>query len=165
MSPHTTPRPSVDGEVHMMPETRTRTFLFTLIVACGALSFGFSIGLSGPLSSLQPADLCLPPEFNADKDSFNLFASILVIGAMFGAVSGGVVADKLGRRGAFIAACIISISGSCCIIFGSAMWLLLAGRFLTNDCCHIVLSHIFTGLSTALQWVSSPCLSRSTSVR
>jgi MFS family permease len=133
MSPNTTPRQSVDGaEVHMMPETRTRTFLFTLIVACGALSFGFSIGLSGPLSSLQPASLCLPPEFKGDADSFNLFASILNIGAMFGAVSGGVVADKLGRRGAFMAACTISILGSCCIIFGSAMWLLHAGRWVPS---------------------------------
>ncbi len=143
MSPKTTPRPSVDGEVHMMPETRTRTFLFTLIVACGALSFGFSIGLSGPLSSLQPAALCLPREFNGDVDSFNLFASILNIGAMFGAVSGGVVADKLGRRGAFMAACIISITGSCCIIFGSAMWLLLAGRFVTYRCCQHLIVQFF----------------------
>jgi hypothetical protein len=61
---------SVDaGEVHMTSETRTHTFLFTLIVACGALSFGLSIGLSGLLSSLQPATLCLPLEFSGDADS------------------------------------------------------------------------------------------------
>ncbi len=132
MSPKTTPRPSVDGkesaELPMTSEARTRTFLFTLLVACGALSFGFSVGLTGPLSALP--EKCLSSEFQAGdvKANFGWFASILNIGAMFGAVSGGVVADKLGRRGAFMIACVVSILGSCCIIFGSSVWILNAGR-------------------------------------
>jgi MFS family permease len=57
-----------------------------------------------------------------------LFSSILNIGAMFGAVSGGVLADKLGRRVTFIVSCIVNVIGSCGIIFGSSMWILNAGR-------------------------------------
>jgi SP family sugar porter-like MFS transporter len=74
--------------------------------------------------------VCLPYEFFGDKNLFSLFSSLLNLGAMFGAVSGGVVADKLGRRGAFLVACTISILGSCCIIFGYALWILNAGRSL-----------------------------------
>ena len=113
----------------MTAATRTRTALFTMLVACGALSFGFSIGLTGPLSALTTAtNICLPSEFLGDLNLFSVFASLLNIGAMFGAVSGGVIADKLGRRGAFMVTCSISIAGSCCIIFGSAIWILHAGR-------------------------------------
>jgi SP family sugar porter-like MFS transporter len=121
----------------MTTETRTRSFLFTSILACGSLSFGLPVGLSGPLASLKPLNLCLPPEFQGDVKSFTLFSSILNIGAMFGAVSGGVIADKLGRRGAFIVACIVSIIGSCGIIFGSAMWVLNAGRCVSSCFRHV----------------------------
>jgi MFS family permease len=121
---------SADGEDNLMtPQTRSRAVLFTIIVACGALSFGFSIGLTGPLSALTSSTIsCLPSEFLGDKNLFSLFVSLLNLGAMFGAVSGGVFADKLGRRGAFLVACSISMLGSCCIVFGGALWILNAGR-------------------------------------
>ncbi len=142
MSSKTSPYPSVDGfnsdEVPMTTETRTRSFLFTAVLACGSLSFGLPVGLTGPLASLKPLNLCLPPEFREDVKSFTLFSSILNIGAMFGAISGGVIADKLGRRGAFIVACIVSIIGSCGIIFGSVMWVLNAGRWDFSHFCYVV---------------------------
>jgi SP family sugar porter-like MFS transporter len=122
--------PASDGEdVPITVETRNRSVLFTVLVACGALSFGLSIGLTGPLSALTSAtNDCLPSEFDGSKSVFSLFVSLLNLGAMFGAVSGGVVADKLGRRGAFLVACSISILGSSCIVFGYAVWILNAGR-------------------------------------
>ena len=116
-------------DVPMSTETRNRSVLFTLLVACGALSFGLSIGLTGPLSALTSATKdCLPDEFSGNKSVFSLFVSLLNLGAMFGAVSGGVIADKLGRRGAFLVACSISLLGSSCIVFGYAVWILNAGR-------------------------------------
>lgn len=132
MSPKSSLRPPIDGpsidEIPMTTETRMRTFLFTAMLTCGSLSFGMPIGLTAPLASLKPLNLCLPPEFQGDLNSFALFSSILNIGAMFGAVSGGVLADKLGRRVTFIVSCIVNVIGSCGIIFGSSMWILNAGR-------------------------------------
>jgi SP family sugar porter-like MFS transporter len=131
-----------DEDVPMTVQTRNRSVLFAFLVACGALSFGFSIGLTGPLSALQSSTTsCLPSEFLGDKNLFSLFVSLLNLGAMFGAVSGGVIADKLGRRGAFLVACSISITGSSCIVFGYALWILNAGRLIsppkhTKVCFH-----------------------------
>lgn len=118
-----------DDATPLTTESRNRSVLFTVLVACGALSFGLSIGLTGPLSALTSATTdCLPSEFGGSKSVFSLFVSLLNLGAMFGAVSGGVIADKLGRRGAFLVACSISILGSSCIVFGYAVWILNAGR-------------------------------------
>jgi SP family facilitated glucose transporter-like MFS transporter 8 len=106
-------------DVSMTSGIMMRSFLFTLLVACGSLSFGLSIGLTGPLSALiSSTTSCLPKEFDDNKNLFSLFGSLLNLGAMFGAVGGGFIADKFGRRGAFLVACSISILGSCCIVFG-----------------------------------------------
>jgi MFS transporter, SP family, ERD6-like sugar transporter len=134
----------IDEDAPMTVQTRNRSVLFTFLVACGALSFGFSIGLTGPLSALQSSTTsCLPSEFLGDKNLFSLFVSLLNLGAMFGAVSGGVIADKLGRRGAFLVACSISMIGSSCIVFGYALWILNSGRCVSSPSPHTRIPNTF----------------------
>lgn len=76
------------------------------IAALGGLLFGYDTGvISGAL-------LYITPEFGMDSTQAGFVTSMLLVGAAFGAVTGGRIADALGRRSTLIIGAIIFILGA-----------------------------------------------------
>ncbi|KAF9240471.1 maltose permease [Melanogaster broomeanus] len=93
--------------------TYWRAFLWCLFMCMGGLLWGYDSQVGGGLLSV--------PEFRTDFGYMDgdqailaaswqsAFNSVSSIGGMFGGLSLGYIADKLGRRGAVAVACVISI--------------------------------------------------------
>src|SRR5256885_15102569 len=80
--------------------------LITLIAALGGLLFGFDTGvISGAL-------LFIIPEFHLGAAAQGLVVGIVTLGALAGALLGGVAADAVGRRPTNIAGGATFIIGS-----------------------------------------------------
>ncbi|KAK4405633.1 Sugar transporter ERD6-like 16 [Sesamum angolense] len=67
--------------------------LSTFVAICGSFEFGICVGYSSPTQSSIRQDL------NLSLSEFSLFGSIITIGAMFGSITSGRIADYLGRKG------------------------------------------------------------------
>lgn len=76
------------------------------IAAFGGLLFGYDTGvMSGAL-------LFITPEFGMSPAQEGMVTAMLLVGAALGAVSGGAVADKLGRRVTLILGGVLFVAGS-----------------------------------------------------
>eukprot|EP00048_Salpingoeca_helianthica_P015893 m.229221 g.229221 ORF g.229221 m.229221 type:complete len:497 (+) comp17699_c0_seq1:1102-2592(+) len=107
------------------PTSLKRPMLFTLIAALGPLAFGYTMGYTSPVGdALKDSDHGLG--LNTDQNS--LFGSIVNVGAMVGALSGGVIADALGRTWAIRISTLPFILGFLFIYFAESFALLIAGR-------------------------------------
>src|SRR2546428_7542106 len=88
--------------------------LVTLIAALGGLLFGFDTGvISGAL-------LFIIPEFHLGAAAQGLVVGIVTLGALAGALLGGVAADAVGRRPT-------NIAGGATFIIGSLLSAAAAG--------------------------------------
>lgn len=95
------------------------------IAALGGLLFGYDTGvMSGAL-------LFLSPEFDMDAHQEGLVTSMLLVGAAVGAITGGRIADALGRRNTLLAGGVIFVVGSIwCAVAPSVAMLAAARTFL-----------------------------------
>lgn len=96
-------------------ETSTRRYVRTVAAtaALGGLLFGYDTGvMSGAL-------LFITPEFGMTPSQEGFVTSMLLVGAAIGAMTGGAVADTLGRRRTLITSGVIFVLGS--------IWCALAG--------------------------------------
>ncbi|XP_030973547.1 sugar transporter ERD6-like 16 isoform X2 [Quercus lobata] len=66
--------------------------LSTCVAVCGSFEFGSCVGYSAPTQSAITEDL------NLSVAEYSMFGSILTIGAMFGAITSGKIADFTGRK-------------------------------------------------------------------
>ncbi|XP_076903426.1 sugar transporter ERD6-like 5 isoform X2 [Bidens hawaiensis] len=96
--------------------------LSTLVAVCGSFVYGSAVGFSSPAQSGMMDELSLSLE------QYSLFGSILTIGAMFGAVMSGKIADKLGRRWTMGLSQVFCLLGWLAILYSQVSWLLDAGR-------------------------------------
>src|SRR2546428_5888850 len=98
--------------------------LVTLIAALGGLLFGFDTGvISGAL-------LFIIPEFHLGAAAQGLVVGIVTLGALAGALLGGVAADAVGRRPTNIAGGATFIIGSLVSAAAPAVAPPIVGRFL-----------------------------------
>lgn len=106
---------------------RQRRYVRTVaaIAAFGGLLFGYDTGvMSGAL-------LFITPEFGMSPSQEGMVTSMLLVGAALGALSGGAVADTLGRRVTLIIGGLFFVAGSLwCAVSGSPEMLAAARTFL-----------------------------------
>ncbi|KAL4377656.1 hypothetical protein GQ457_02G035440 [Hibiscus cannabinus] len=98
--------------------------LSTFVAACIAFGFGCAVGYSSPTQSSIMEDLGL------SVAEFSLFASMLSIGGILGALVSGKMTDWLGRKLTMWILNLFYISGWLAIAFAKVPWLLDLGRLL-----------------------------------
>eukprot|EP00246_Nothoceros_aenigmaticus_P010470 TRINITY_DN27000_c0_g1_i1.p1 TRINITY_DN27000_c0_g1~~TRINITY_DN27000_c0_g1_i1.p1 ORF type:complete len:490 (+),score=67.53 TRINITY_DN27000_c0_g1_i1:308-1777(+) len=100
--------------------------LSTLVVALGPVSFGFSIGFSSPTQAGITSDLDLT------ISQFSLYGSVVNVGAMFGAITSGKIADRVGRKWALVVAAVPHLVGWAMTIFSTNIFVLDISRLLVG---------------------------------
>lgn len=122
------------------PDGRTRRrFVATVatLAAIGGALFGYDTGvISGAL-------LYVSDDFHLDAVAEGFVTSVLLIGAAAGAVIGGRVADRFGRRPALIAAGIVFVLGA-------------AGSALAPELSTLVVSRLVLGLAVGVSSIILP---------
>ncbi|KAK2646679.1 hypothetical protein Ddye_021874 [Dipteronia dyeriana] len=100
--------------------------LCTFVAVCGSFEFGSCVGYSAPTQSAISEDLKL------SLAQFSTFGSILTIGAMFGAITSGRIADFIGRKGAMRMSACFCITGWLAVYFCQGSFSLDIGRLFTG---------------------------------
>ncbi|KAJ6897996.1 sugar transporter ERD6-like 16 isoform X1 [Populus alba x Populus x berolinensis] len=100
--------------------------LCTFVAVCGSFEFGSCVGYSAPTQSAIREDL------NLSIAEYSMFGSILTIGAMFGAITSGRIADFIGRKGAMRMSACFCIAGWLAVFFSRGPFSLDVGRILTG---------------------------------
>jgi len=105
------------------PMTPVR-YYYWLLASGGTLLDGFSVASLGIAIPLLKRDLTISPIL------VGLIGSALVVGAVLGAALGGIAADRIGRKRAFIADMAILAVGSALCVVAQESSFILAGQFL-----------------------------------
>ncbi|MDQ1663939.1 MAG: hypothetical protein QOJ68_3919 [Blastococcus sp.] len=119
----TQPDSSVDGPDPDRRRVRQHVLAAAAVTALGGLLFGYDTGVvSGAL-------LFLKNQFGG-LSSFQeeLVTSLLLIGAMIGALGAGRLADRIGRRPTILITAVIFVAGVLLAAFAPAFWTLLVAR-------------------------------------
>lgn len=110
-----------------------RTFRFTafplfvsLVAALGGFLFGYHT------SVISGALLFISQDFHLSVFEQELVVSTLLIGALLGALGGGILTDSLGRKKTLFLTVFLFAVGTFCLADGRDFDLLLVGRFLTG---------------------------------
>ncbi|KAH7572003.1 hypothetical protein JRO89_XS04G0183800 [Xanthoceras sorbifolium] len=111
--------------------------LSTLVAVCGSYVFGNALGYS------SSAETGIVDDFNLTTAEYSVFASILTIGAMLGAILSGKIADLIGRRG-------VSVSVPIHIHIKAPGAMGVADIFCCIGWLAIVLSKLMIGVGKAL---------------
>ncbi|XP_039785993.1 sugar transporter ERD6-like 7 isoform X6 [Panicum virgatum] len=106
--------------------------LATAVVVCGSFEFGTCVGYSAPAQAGIVSDIGL------SNSEFGVFASVLTIGAMIGALTSGRLADVLGRKMTMRFAAVVGIFGWITIYFAKDAMMLYAGRVLLGYCTGVL---------------------------
>uniref|UniRef100_A0A0A9GC59 Major facilitator superfamily (MFS) profile domain-containing protein n=1 Tax=Arundo donax TaxID=35708 RepID=A0A0A9GC59_ARUDO len=107
----------------------------TAVAVAGSFEFGISVGYSSPS---QPG---IMRDLHLSIAEYSVFGSILIIGAMLGAIVSGTVADRVGRRCAMAISDVLCILGYLLITFSQNFWWLDIGR-LSIGCGIGLLSYV-----------------------
>ena len=94
-----------------------------LVASGGLVVDGFSVvtlGLALPL---------IQRDFGSSVLEIGLIGAALMAGAMAGALGGGVLADRLGRRRAFLIDMAIASAGAAIAALAPVTWVMIAGQF------------------------------------
>lgn len=107
---------------------RGTSFLFftVAIAAIGGFLYGYHTGIiSGALAFITAS-------FHLSIIDQGLAVSIILIGALIGALGSGMLADKYGRKKTTALAALLFVIGSVVSSFSSSFGILLLGRFITG---------------------------------
>eukprot|EP00053_Salpingoeca_punica_P008839 m.78958 g.78958 ORF g.78958 m.78958 type:complete len:528 (-) comp14770_c0_seq2:332-1915(-) len=105
----------------------TKPLIYSLLVAIGPLMFGYTLGFTSPIGKVLESPSS-EGGVGLSSDQNSLFGSIVNVGAMIGAILGGYLTDKIGRRGAIQVACLPFICGFLLVEFGKSAGMLIFGR-------------------------------------
>lgn len=114
------------------PGFTLQVFLCSITAALGSLVFGYTLGYT------SPALLGLVPELQLSTWQSSFFSAIVNVGAMAGAVSGGRIADRMGRKKSLMVASVFYIAGWTMIAFSNEFLLLCTGRLLCGVATGVV---------------------------
>ncbi|XP_039826634.1 sugar transporter ERD6-like 7 isoform X2 [Panicum virgatum] len=106
--------------------------LATAVVVCGSFEFGTCVGYSAPAQAGIVSDIGL------SNSEFGIFASVLTIGAMIGALTSGCLADVLGRKMTMRFAAVVGIFGWITVYFAKDAMMLYVGRVLLGYCTGVL---------------------------
>ncbi|XP_022940506.1 sugar transporter ERD6-like 6 isoform X2 [Cucurbita pepo subsp. pepo] len=115
---------SMMGSSQAIRDNSVSVLACVLIVALGPIQFGFTCGYSSPTQSSIMKDLQLT------VSEYSIFGSLSNVGAMFGAISSGQIAEYIGRKGSLMIAAIPNIIGWLAISFAKDSSFLYMGRLL-----------------------------------
>ncbi|MBY8856479.1 sugar porter family MFS transporter [Nocardia sp. CA2R105] len=115
--------PGVHGPLEQIPADGKRKIVgWATVIAVGGFLFGYDTGVvSGAL-------LFITREFDLNSAQQGSIVSVLLIGAMVGALCAGRVADRLGRRMALALESAIFIVGTVIAVTAPGYWVLLLAR-------------------------------------
>src|SRR5215208_1941960 len=106
-------------------ERRRFVNIAATITATGGLLFGYDTGvISGALLFIKQDFSPLSPFLQG------IIVSFLLVGAEVGALSGGPLSDRNGRRPTALLAAIIFGAGALAVAFAPTVWFIIFGRFL-----------------------------------
>ena len=105
------------------PHTR-RLGVMAIVATFGGLLFGYDTGVINGAQSSMAAELAL------DEFAVGVVTSSLVFAAAFGALFGGSLADRIGRRRTIIALAVLFFAGSICVTVAPGFAVLVFGRVL-----------------------------------
>lgn len=104
---------------------KSKVILYSLVAAFGALVVGLNLGgISGAIDIIET-------EFSLTALAKGLVASALMIGCLIGALTGGSLSDKFGRRPLMMAsAALLAVSAAGCSMLSDGAAALVAFRFI-----------------------------------
>lgn len=104
---------------------KSKVILYSLVAAFGALVIGLNLGgISGAIDIIET-------EFSLTALAKGLVASALMIGCLIGALTGGSLSDKFGRRPLMMAsAALLAVSAAGCSMLSNGAAALVAFRFI-----------------------------------
>lgn len=104
------------------PAGLRRIWMWGILIALGGFLFGFDTGvISGAL-------LFIRPDFGLNSFQQGSVVSVLVLGAMVGALTSGRLADRFGRKRALEVEGLVFLAGTVIAVFAPGYGTLLAGR-------------------------------------
>ena len=110
--------------VDVTEQGRRQVWRWSTVVAVGGFLFGFDTGvISGAL-------LFVKDEFELNAFQQGSVVSVLLLGAMAGAVSAGTVSDRLGRKASFGLQGVVFVVGTAVAVFSTGYWTLIVARFI-----------------------------------
>ncbi len=120
-------RPGNEHAVNVTPYSYTRfTVMVATIAALGGLLFGYDTGV------ISGAVIFISREFSLTTATQEFVVSVVLIGAMIGALLAGSGADFLGRRLTLIAAGLLFAGGAIASALAPSIAMLLAARFVVG---------------------------------
>lgn len=104
---------------------KSKVILYSLVAAFGALVIGLNLGgISGAIDIIET-------EFSLTALAKGLVASALMIGCLIGALTGGSLSDRFGRRPLMMAsAALLAVSAAGCSMLSNGAAALVAFRFI-----------------------------------
>jgi SP family galactose:H+ symporter-like MFS transporter len=96
--------------------------MIALVAGIGGLLFGFDTGV------ISGAMMFITPEFSLGPTAMGLLVSVATLGALFGALMGGYLAERFGRRLTIIGGGGLFVIGALLSAFASDLAVLIAGR-------------------------------------
>lgn len=104
---------------------KSKVILYSVVAAFGALVVGLNLGgISGAIDIIET-------EFSLTALAKGLVASALMIGCLIGALTGGSLSDKFGRRPLMMAsAALLAVSAAGCSMLSNGASALVAFRFI-----------------------------------
>ncbi|KAI3830715.1 hypothetical protein MKW92_004062 [Papaver armeniacum] len=115
-----------DGLLKETKESLWMVYLSTFVSIWGSFEYGTCVGYSSPTQA------AITEELNLSLAEYSVFGSILTIGAMVGAITSGLVADFIGRKGAMRMSSAFCITGWLSIYFAKDALALDVGRLATG---------------------------------
>ncbi len=103
-----------------------RGFLWkvSLIAGLGGILYGYDMGI------IAAALIFVRASFSLSTQMEEAVVSVVLVGAMLGAVVGGALADRFGRRAILVSGGVIFIVGSVLAPFSPGVWTLIVARVL-----------------------------------
>jgi len=101
-------------------------YVAAAISALGGMLFGYDTGV------ISGAILFISKDFSLTQLQVEIVVSCVLIGALIGAMTGGILADRFGRRRVIIATATLFVAGAIVTALSPTFTLLIAGRIIVG---------------------------------